>query len=423
MIALISSIRKELLLLLRDRAGLLFLFVMPIVLVILMTLLQDKTIKKLQVEKMDIAVVNQDNGLVSDAILQGLSQMQIFTVHQVYNDDTLTVEAAQNAVAEGKYQMAVLIPYKTTSRTKRIISNELRKQLPSMGGDVLPDSLLPQVELKLYFDPIMQGSLRLALHSALNQLMADVRTNLVFKSYASALEKMTGNPNDGMFLLDKFAVIEEENSSAQISIPSSTQHNVPAWTVFAIFFMVVPLSSQIISEREEGSILRLQMSSTPIAVNFISRIVVYSLLAVVQGVTLLVIGEYLLPLLGMDKFNIHNSYFSFLSFTFIVGLAASAFGIAIGSIAKSHQQASIIGSISVVILAAIGGIWVPTYMMPENMALISSWSPLNWALTGYYNLVLKNFVISQLGDVIIKILLFFVISLSIAVIFGKRKNV
>lgn len=421
--ALLGSIKKEILLLVRDKAGLSFLFLMPIVLVILMTMLQDKTIKKLQVEQMDIAVVDLDNGVVSAAIIQGLEKMQIFNVHQVYNGDTINVKTAQDAVVKGDFQMAVVIPAKSTARTKRIISNELRKQLPSILGDVLPDSALMPIDLQLYFDPIMKGSLRSALHSALEQLMANVRTMLVFKSYTSALEKMTGNPNDGMFLIDKFTISESASISNNIDIPNSTQHNVPAWTVFAIFFMVVPLSTQIISERDEGSILRLKISPTPIVVNFASRILVYSILAVVQGVTLLFIGQFIMPLLGMDVFDIHYAYFSFLILTFIIGMAASAFGIAVGSIAKTNQQASIFGSISVVLLAAIGGVWVPTYMMPQNLVTLAEWSPLNWSLTAYYDIVLKNYSILQMGDVLLKLLLFFAAGLLIAVIFGKRKNV
>ncbi len=421
--AFVGSIKKEVLLLLRDKAGLAFLFVMPILLVVLMTLLQDKTIKKLQVEQLDVAVVNLDNGIVSKAIISGLDRIEIFHIHQVYKGDTLKLDNAQKAVANGEFQMLILIPAKTTSRTRRIISNELRKQLPSMGGDVLPDSLLNNIELKIYFDPIIKGSLRMALHSTLEQLMANIRTMLVFKSYTSALEKMTSNKNIDIFPIEKFKIIESANTSNEISIPSSTQHNVPAWTVFAIFFMVIPLSSQIISEREEASIIRLKMSPTPMAVSFISRILVYSLLAVVQAIVLLMIGVYVLPLLGMEVFDIHHSYYSFLFLTFIIGMAASAFGIAVGSIAKSHQQASIFGSISVVLLAAIGGIWVPTYMMPQSMVSIANWSPLNWSLTAYYDIVLKNYSILQMGDIIIKLLLFFVVGLVIAIIFGKRKNI
>jgi ABC-2 type transport system permease protein len=206
-------------------------------------------------------------------------------------------------------------------------------------------------------------------------------------------------------------------------IPSATQHNVPSWTVFAIFFMVIPLATQIIGEREEGSIIRLKMASTPFFIPYLARILVYAVLSVIQALVLLLIGMYLIPLLGVSALDIHGNYSGFLLFTLFIGLAASAYGIAVGSIARTHHQASVFGSISVVLLAAIGGIWVPTYLMPEAMLAMAKLSPLNWALEGYYAIVLKGSQIGDLGIPILKLLLFFIGALSVAVIFGKRKNI
>jgi len=424
MIAFLGNIKKEALLLIRDKSGMAFLFIMPIVLVLLMTLLQDKTIKKLQVELMDVAVVNLDQDTIGNAIIDGLKQMNIFTIHQDYKGRNIDTDLAHQLVFDGVCQLAIVIPAKTTRHTKRIIINELRKQLPSPGTQVLNDSLLKSVRLEIFFDPVIKGSLRAATHAAIAQLIANVRTEIVFKSYTSALSKITGKENNAPFPLDKFEIVETAYSNAHSeAIPSSTQHNVPAWTVFAIFFMVIPLATQIISEREEGSIMRLKLAPTPFVIPILSRVLVYSILAVVQGITLLFIGVYILPILGMDQFDIHGNYFSFITFTFFIGLAASAYGMAVGSISKTHHQASIFGSISIVLLAAIGGIWVPTYMMPENMISLAHLSPLNWALDGYYDIVLKAKDLSQLGSPTIKLLLFFAIGLSLAVIFGKRKNI
>jgi ABC-2 type transport system permease protein len=424
MIAFIGNIKKELLLLFRDKSGLSFLFLMPIVLVVLMTLLQDKTTKKLQQEQLDIAVVNLDHGIMADAIIEGLGQMKIFNLHMVYQNDTLNEESIKEAVNQGVFQMGLIIPKKASVHTKRIIANEIRKQLPSPGTQVLADSLLANVALEIFYDPIIKGSLRTATQSAINQLMANVQTMIVFKSYTKTLEKITGRINNSDFPISKFTSLETNaNNNSEKKIPNSTQHNVPAWTVFAIFFMVIPLATQIISEREEGSIIRLKLSPTPFYKHFLSRILVYTLLAVIQATTLLLIGQYLLPSMGMSPFDIHGEYFSFIGFTIFIGMAASSYGIAVGNIAKTHHQASIFGSISIVLLAAIGGIWVPTYMMPNSMLSIAQLSPLNWALEGYYNIVLKAHNLSQLITPIIKLILFFAISLTLAVIFGKRKNI
>ena len=424
MIAFWGNIKKELLLLLRDKSGMAFLFVMPIVLVILMTLLQDKTIKKLQVEHMNIAVVNKDGGIVGDAIIQGLKEMDIFQVYQSYQGDSMTLELAHQGIENGDFHLGVLIPARTSRMTKRIVSNELRKQLPSPGTQVLPDSLLKDVELQIFFDPVIQATLRSAMKSAIEQLMADVRTQIVFNSYTKALEKLSGRENKDNFPIQKFRVKEAPMITTENAvIPSATQHNVPAWTVFAIFFMVIPLATQIIGEREDGSIIRLKMAPTPFFIPFLARIMVYALLSVVQALVLLLIGMYLIPLLGVSAFDVHGNYLSFLAFSLFIGLAAAAYGIAVGSIARTHHQASVFGSISVVLLAAIGGIWVPTYMMPDAMLTIAKLSPLNWALEGYYAIVLKAKHLSELGPMIIKLFLFFITALVLAVIFGKRKNI
>jgi ABC-2 type transport system permease protein len=424
MIAFWGNIKKELLLLMRDKSGMAFLFLMPIVLVLLMTLLQDKTIKKLQVERMNIAVINRDNGIVGEAIVEGLKEMEIFNVYQSYQGDSMTLELAHQGIENGDFHLGVLIPEKTTRATKRIISNELRKQLPAPGSRVLADSLLKDVALQIFFDPVIQASLRSAMKSAIEQLLADVRTMIVFNSYKSALEKLTGRTNTDDFPIRKFKVEEAPMITAENAvIPSATQHNVPSWTVFAIFFMVIPLATQIIGEREEGSIIRLKMASTPFFIPYLARILVYAVLSVFQALVLLLIGMYLIPLLGVSALDIHGNYSDFLLFTLFIGLAASAYGIAVGSIAHTHHQASVFGSISVVLLAAIGGIWVPTYLMPEAMLAMAKLSPLNWALEGYYAIVLKGSQIGDLGIPILKLLLFFIGALSVAVIFGKRKNI
>ena len=50
----------------------------------------------------------------------------------------------------------------------------------------------------------------------------------------------------------------------------------------------------------------------------------------------------------------------------------------IGQVARTDQQAAIFGSISVVILSALGGIWIPMFVMPHAMQIVCHLSPLNW---------------------------------------------
>lgn len=51
------------------------------------------------------------------------------------------------------------------------------------------------------------------------------------------------------------------------------------------------------------------------------------------------------------------------------GWLVIGFGIAIGTVAKTQEQSAPFGATAVVILAAIGGVWVPVFMMPRVMQM------------------------------------------------------
>lgn len=50
-----------------------------------------------------------------------------------------------------------------------------------------------------------------------------------------------------------------------------------------------------------------------------------------------------------------------------VSLSALGYGLLISVIARTTEQAVVLGGGGIIIMAAIGGIMVPTYVMPEIM--------------------------------------------------------
>jgi ABC-2 type transport system permease protein len=105
----------------------------------------------------------------------------------------------------------------------------------------------------------------------------------------------------------------------------------------------------------------------------------------------------------------------------VSSLAALGYGILVGTIARTHQQAAAFGSVSVVILAALGGLWVPVYFFTDTMKEIASFSPLNWAHKGFLDIFLRGSSIVEIFPEIFKLLLFFVITVCIAGIYRKLK--
>jgi ABC-2 type transport system permease protein len=71
------------------------------------------------------------------------------------------------------------------------------------------------------------------------------------------------------------------------------------------------------------------------------------------------------------------------------------------------------------LLSAIGGILVPTYVMPELMRSISVISPLNWSLEGFYKLFLRGGGIADILSNLGLLLGFFILVMAISSFYHK----
>ena len=417
----ISILKKEGLLLIRDRMGLAFLLLMPIALVVIMTLLQDSTFKALENEKIDLIVLNFDQDILGEALITALDSADIFNVEEVVVLDSSAITKAKNKVNNGDYKIGLIIPPKATKQIRRTISAEIKKQMPNWDKKH-ENNNTSKAEIEIFFDPIIKASFKQAISGSIREIIAHIQTQMLFKSYTKTIERITGRKNNSDFPIHTIKISETTTGSfSNIPIPNSTQHNIPAWTVFAIFFIVIPLSGQMISERNDGTLRRLKTFPAPMFFHLLGKIIIYSSIAIIQVVVLLLIGHFILPLLGLPILNISN-ILSIIIFSFFVGLASTSYAVLIGTIAKTQHQAAIFGSISVVILAAIGGIWVPIYIMSESMQYVGQISPLNWSLSGYYQLILQDVKLIEIAPQIIKLSAFSIVSLWIATFYYRKTN-
>ena len=98
----------------------------------------------------------------------------------------------------------------------------------------------------------------------------------------------------------------EEAAAAGLArtTPTSVQQNVPAWTLFGVFFIVLPLAGSLIKERRDGTLLRLLSMPVPYLTLIVGKIVAFVLVCLVQIIVIYCIGRFLLPLLGTPSLEI-----------------------------------------------------------------------------------------------------------------------
>jgi ABC-2 type transport system permease protein len=168
-----------------------------------------------------------------------------------------------------------------------------------------------------------------------------------------------------------------------------------------MFFVVISLGSSVVREKLNGSFVRLKTLPTNYVVALFSKQLTYLIVTLVQVAFIFSIGVWLFPVMGLPVLNLPADLLGLLLVSVICGCCAVSYAICIGVLAQTQEQANGFGAVSIVLLAAIGGILVPSFAMPASFQGIMKLSPLHWCLEAYYGLFLEG---GKLKDVLLNIL-------------------
>ncbi len=428
---LLASIKKEALLLLRDIGGLGILFVMPIILVITITLLQDTTFKKVSGgTSIDILLVDLDKGHLSSEIRKSFSEIPFLNPITAFDGKEITEKLAEKRVAAGDYQLAVVIPAQLSTDLDKQIASKVNGILADFeGGEienetVVANDILEKIDtkvIKFYFDPITQETFRSSVAFAVDKLISQIETQSIYKAFES---EIGASKNMASFNEQKFVRYEEINPSlsGKDIIPNSVQHNVPAWTLFAIFFMILPLSLNLVKEKGQGTFIRLQTTPVSYRVIITAKAVLYVLVSLLQFTIILLLGMYVFPLLELPALQIGNNIGLLYVVALSSGMAAVGLGLLLGTLFTTHEQAAPFGAVLVVILAAIGGVWVPVFAMPETMQIVAKISPMNWGLDAFYSCFVREGGIQDIASQVGLLIGFFMLTVSISILYYEKKK-
>ncbi len=424
MFKLWATILKDIRILTRDKVGLIMMFVMPIILAIVITATQNSTFELVNKNKVPLLLCNKDKGEPGKQLVTAIEKVGMFEVKKVDAGQT------EKQLAERMHQkdalIAIIIPEDFSAKVEAKAKATAAKALNNFGlqGDTVKisnDSLQP---ISLLYHPVLQQSFRQSIQGALRSTLQMVQTKQVLKSmYFDVNEKELPDTLENEFIQNQIGINEIPVSmDGSKTIPNATQHNIPAWTIFAMFFIVISLGSSVVREKQNGSFIRLKTLPTNYLIALVSKQVTYLCVTLLQAVVIFAIGAFLFPKMGLPKLNIPSDLLGLAIVTFICGWCAVSFAILIGVFAKTQEQSNGIGAVSVVLLAAVGGLLVPSFAMPESFQGVLKLSPLHWGLEAYYGLFLEG---GKLKDIIVNILplLGITIFIQLIALYGlKRKN-
>ncbi len=351
---------KEIRALTRDVHGLVVLFLMPAAFILVMSLALRDVFAVGESRTMKIVLVQLDPSKATDDLVAVLPP----ALERVDSR-----EAAVAALRARRAELAMIIP---------------------VGYEAgLLDTKTTRPLVEILAEPTVRPEV-------MRIVSARVATTLLRQRIAAQITAITGGAanlppaGDMAGSTEMGAVSASYLSSVGGKSLTATQQNVPAWLVFGMFFVVTPICNLLITERTLGTLARLRTMLVPISIVIAGKLVPYYLINMLQVVLMLLVGRFVVPLLGGVPLDVDVSWSALFLISSATSIAALGIAILVAALARTNDQANTFGSLANVLSAAIGGIMVPQWVMPKFMQTVAQISPMNWALEGFLEVFLRT---------------------------------
>lgn len=360
--ATLAAIVKELRLIGRDPHGLALLFVLPLVFILIMSLAMRDLYADRAGAGVGVLVIDQSGGAQAQALYARLAANQGFALTRLA--ETADARAALRA---GGYAFAVELPEDFETRIGEAAS--LAAQSALVRVTVAADT---SRQLELIFNA--------ALREALQRQRAEIMLARMGVTSLAAEDEASSRRVETVYAYE----------GPRAAAPSAVQQNVPAWLVFALFFVAVPFSNAFIKERQQGALARLRSTNMGAGAQFAGKLAPYFAINQMQVLLMLLAGAFLVPLLGGEALALNGAPLGFILLSAALSIAALGMAMLIAVIARTSEQATLTAGVGNIVLAAIGGVMVPKFVMPEAMQTLAGFSPMAWGVDGFLELLLRG---------------------------------
>ena len=175
-------------------------------------------------------------------------------------------------------------------------------------------------------------------------------------------------------------LVEEIADSARVPIdaspvalgqdaPSLVTYYTAAIGVMFMLFSALSTTGWLLEEQERGILDRLRSSGIGPWAILLNRFIFATLVGVVQMLVMLAWAAMVFDV----RFFTTRQLICLTVLVPLVAASASALGLLITGVARTRRQQTTIGTIAVLILSALGGSMIPTFLMPESLQSFGEW--------------------------------------------------
>lgn len=387
---------KELKVLWHDREALALLFVMPVFFILVMSLALEGVFESGSKDRpIEILLINDDQGRLAEKIIPDFKKMQRLLLIDSLDGAPVTLKRAEDLIRREQYMLALHF------------HKQFSAQILSANSDMQNDDPMISIIVDPTINPQILASLEGTIQGVLGRHVILLRLPYIIRK---GLLEALDNPQMAYFLKDWDPPVERiytdtaaeslVQSNVPVKIiplaafeserrPNSAEQNVPGYTIFGVFFIVLTLASSFLQEKNDGTFQRILTAPLSKIALILGKLLPYYLVNLIQIALMFAVGVAFFHLrLG----NIP----ALIVVSLALSAAANGLGLLVAALGRTEAQVNGLSVMLAITLSALGGMMVPAFVMPGFMQTLSQFTPHAWALAGYHDVIVRGLGVGEI---------------------------
>jgi ABC-2 type transport system permease protein len=365
---ILAITEKELKVLWHDREALVLLFAMPLFFILVMSWALEGVYQTGSKDRpVEILVVNRDRGGEAAGILSDLKEMEGLALVERPSGEFPSLESAEALIQKGRFPLALYFDEEFSGDFGRSFNDSAENPLPVA---LVADPALDRQLLSSIQGAVQSVIQRRVLVTRLKPVMEVMGAKALVPGPARLEIRMTGGPD------------REKR-------PTATEQHIPGYTIFGVFFIVLTLASGFLREKQEGTFQRILTAPMRRSGLLLGKLMPYYLVNLIQ------IG--LMFAVGVAVFQVRlGSMPALIVVSLALAASANGLGLLVAAVGRTEAQVNGLSVLLSVSLSALGGMMVPSFVMPQGLQLLSRFTPHAWALDGYHDVMIRGLGVTDI---------------------------
>ncbi|MBM7680661.1 ABC-2 type transport system permease protein [Pullulanibacillus pueri] len=368
-----AIIIKELKIMVKEKANFFFLLLMPLIFIVMFGSIFNNT----DDASLTFHVVDQDQSTASKAFLKQITALPGMKVEK---DSEANLQQQVHKIEQGQQDSLIVVP-------------------KDFEADLNAGQ---QAAIKLYQDPTQASSVA-PIESVLNNITNQYRE----QKLQQTLVKMGQTQAEATQALKAPIQIKDVNTTSD-NVDYISQV-VPGMTVMFVFYIMISMVRRFFKEKESGLISRIRSTSIKPYYYLIGMWIPFVLTVIAQCIVLFAFGHWMYDLKLGDLT-------AMALIIICISLCGTGIGLALSFLVSGETVGMVVTQVIALAGAMLGGLWVPSYLMPDFVQKLGHFFPQFWAQKALQDIIVHHAHVGDIWKSLGVLLIFAVLGFIVAII-------